>query len=261
MFIANENIDALDERVKDYLKKPLIQSFSLYKIGKSTEYKYKRHGCVSTCYGLLAKIRQVYHPDFSPYDTASQRSTYTRSLLRRGSTRKEGERIDREIGEWTRRGGGAPDKKWHALTQKLVNTLLIQGHVPQASQVPVFFPQWDAPLGRATCADLITKNPATGTLCMWEIKTGMPVEQRAKNSFFKHVTHAETGKPIPCTTKDMWQFQLHFTQKGLEQGGLPVDESRIIMVCKAKNNKNDKTWGSVVETYKRAPWIKQVGFN
>lgn len=260
MFTRNKK--DLDSRVKEYLDKRVISTFSLKKVGKTTEYKYLKKGSMTTCYGLLSKVKKVFYPDFDPYaSTASggvKKRIYTRSALRAGSTRKEGERVDNEIALWTERGGGPPDKKWHKLTKKLVSTLHAQGHVPQAAQVPVVFFNWEHPFGRATCADLITKD-AGGRLCLWEVKTGMPVMQRAKKAFFRHVKDAH-GNLIPCTTKDMWQFQLHFTEKGLIDGGMPIESSRIIMVCKSKEKKEQKQWGIMTEQYPKAQWIKTLDY-
>ena len=257
MFTYNKKEGALDERVKSYLDKPVISTFSLRKIGKTTEYKYRRYGAMQTCYGLLQKVKRVYYPDFNPYQEG--KIVYTRSKIRAGSSRKEGERVDKEVAQWVEQGGGPPNKKWHVLTKKLVETLNAGGHVPQAAQVPIVFPNWDAPLGTATCADLITKD-MYGNLCLWEVKSGMPVQQKAKHIFFNHVKDPVTGKAIPCTTKDMWQFQLHFTEKGLVDGGLPIQSSRIIMVCKAKETKEQKKWGAMTEQMVKASWIKGLDY-
>ena len=250
------NTKNLDPRVKEYLDKNVIATFSLKKIGKTTQYKYKRYGAMNTCYGLLSKVKKVFYPDFEPY--GSGKVVYTRSSVRAGSTKKEGERVDNEIALWTAQGGGAANKKWHKLTKQLIATLTAQGHVPQAAQVPVIFTEWERPFGRATCADLITKD-AGGRLCMWEIKTGHPVNQRTKRTAFRHVRDAK-GALIPCTTKDMWQFQLHFTEKGLRDGGLPIDVSRIIMVCKSKEKKEQKQWGTMTEQYPQAQWIRKLDY-
>jgi len=247
----------LDPRVKEYLDKKIIATFKLKKIGKTTEYKYYRYGSMNTCYGLLSKVQKVFYPDFNPY--GSGKTVYTRSSVRAGSSRKDGERVDLEIALWTEQGGGAAKKNWHPLTKQLISTLNTQGHVPQAAQVPIIFLNWERPFGRATCADLITKD-AGGQLCMWEVKTGTPVNQRAKNVFFKHVKDAH-GKDIPCTTTDMWQFQLHFTEKGLRDGGLPIAMSKIIMACKYKKKKEQKRWETMTEQYPQAQWIRKLDYH
>lgn len=271
-----ENQKNLDPRVRDYLRQKVISTFQIKKVGKTTEYKYLRHGSMTTCYGLLSKVKKVFYPDFDPYgtkDTASssravsagttffphKKRIYTRSTRYTGSNRKKGDRVDKEIALWTARGGGPADKKWDRLTKKLIETLNMQKHTPQAAQVPVVFMNWEHPFGRATCADLITTD-ANGRLCMWEVKTGMPVQQRSKGITFKHVQDAN-GKPVPCTTKDMWQFQLHFTEKGLKECGLPIESSKVIMVCNSRKNKEQKKWDTTSEVINKAPWIKQLEYH
>jgi hypothetical protein len=223
----------LDTRVASYINTPLIKSTSFDT--NSGCYQYTSHGQRLRCGGLVNTLEYKYYSHYK--DNRSKRRTKKTKI--RGSNKKQGKLIDNQLLHRVHVGKTPP--RCSKLTTALLDYWKSKGHVLQASQLPVVLLNWN----KMTQADVITKHEKTGALCLWEVKTGVPVGGYRKQDNFQGIL-----RDVKCTKYNIWQLQMHYTRAGLIQGGLPIEEANVIQVYSSKDK------GTQVKVHKEEEWLK-----
>jgi hypothetical protein len=203
--------------------------------GKYAVYSYcsaARGGARVQTGGLNTWLRAAFYPRYN--DRKRKRSRKTKLC---GSSKKRGIRVDHEFVGIVASGGAPPrqltsDAMTRQLWSHIVGGL---GHAVEAAQLPVEVPHAQ----RMTQADLITRDPATGRLWLWEIKTGYPIGATRKQGHLP-VRNSRTGDYVDCTKFNIWQLQLHYTRQALEAAGVPIAESRVLQVYVPDRNQRHR---------------------
>ena len=214
-----------------YLEKPLIKSIGF----NGFKFSYTVNGHTFYTGGIHSKLKSIFYPEFEIKLRQYRRKG--KSNKKKGSTKAQGIAIDRQLKEYVKSG---EKKKPRNMLAKAV-IAYIEDHCKssiQAAQVPVFLKQFNI----VTQADLIIQSPK-GELMMLELKSGYN-SARAQGTI--------RGLPdVPNTIKNQWELQRHYTEKGLLEGGLPINGSYIINVYG-----EDK--GVSVKKRKNPDWVKQL---
>jgi len=221
--------------LKTYVATPLIKSTSFDE--SSGCYSYTAYGQRVKCGGLVKTLEHKYYAHYK--DNRSKRRTKQTNI--RGSNKKQGKLVDSQLLHYVH--VGKKPKRCSKMTSALLDYWNSKGHVLQASQLPVVLRTWN----RMTQADVITKNKSTGELCLWEVKTGIPVGGFRKQDNFNGIL-----SDVKCTKYNIWQLQLHYTRKGLQDEGLLISESNVIQVYSTKDK------GVQVKVHPEEKWLKKL---
>lgn len=195
------------------------------------------------CGGIHNWLRTLFYPHYK--SNRSRRNHGSVSIV--GSSHKQGVLVDTQL-QMVAQGKEIPPKKLHKMTSAILEWLRARGHELQAAQVPVELAQgWS----RMTRADLITRCTADGRLWLWEIKTGFPVGFfRAQGTFAN-----DPLGDVPCTQKNIWLLQLHYTHQALcTMARLPIEAgcARVLQVYAKKQGQGSAL---VVEEHAPPPWL------
>jgi hypothetical protein len=240
----------LDPALHAYLQSGVPQS-ARFDVAHGA-YTYARGGRQITCGGLVNTLRARYYPKYK--DNRSKRKWKTTKV--KGSTSAQGKMVDRQIAQSiilcdpSAPPGGKKKKvkKLNPMTVALLDywraTL---GHVLQAAQVPVELPNgWF----KLTQADLITRDPATGRLWLYEVKTGMPLgffRRQKEQSTFSGPELATAN--VECTKLNIWHLQLHYTRLALLTAGVPIFDARVVQIYQEEGK------GLVLKVHEPPQWI------
>lgn len=197
------------------------------------------------CGGIHTWLRTLFYPHYK--NNRSRRNHGSVAIV--GSSHKQGVLVDTQL-QMLAEGKTIPAKKLNKMTAALVAWFCERGHELQAGQVPVELAQgWS----RMTRADLITRCKADGRLWLWEIKTGFPV------GFFREQGKFANAplKDVPCTQKNIWLLQLHYTHQALcTMARLPIeaDCSRVLQVY-AKKRGEGLPAQLIIEEHQAPAWL------
>ena len=230
-------IDELHPSLSKYLHSKVAQSAHFDEAARC--YKFCRNGVWTTCGGLHRTLKGIYYPHY--VDNRSRRKS---TVKIKGSSKKQGIRVDREVGKMVER---AYVKKMHPMTQRLMEFWADMGEHLQASQVPV---QLTLSKIKMTQADLITRD-AQGRLILYELKTGAPVGFSVQQGTFS----VKEARHIKCTKQNIWQLQLTYTRMALEQAGIPIHASRVIQIFEKKGE------GLHIKVYTPPVWTETLPKN
>jgi hypothetical protein len=194
-------------QLEPYLQDALIRSIVFD--AKKQCYAYNYKGVQVTCGGLVKKLRRTYYPQYK-----RKRRKYNKKnpAKKRASSIAQGKRTDYELFEYVRTETKPTDTLAKGLVQYWEQT---KGHCIVAAQVPVWIDDFQC----ITQADVMTQDKQ-GRLWLWEVKTGWNGVRKQGN--------LHTLQSVPNNDRSHWQLQLHFTQKGLLQRGVPIYQARVI---------------------------------
>lgn len=243
-YTLNANNALVHQSILDHVQTEFAKT-AMFDKGEE-KYKYTENGMAKCVAGLKTHISQTFHPFYKESD---KKRAYTTQI--RGSSSKEGQRVDRELKLLTSQSK-EKNKKHGKLSPK---TLAIWNywkelkHVVQGSQIPIR-------IHGNTCmtqVDVITKAP-DGKLWLWEIKCGCPIglHRQVKKMCLQNVVNLD-GKPIKCTKKAMWQLQVYYCYLSLKAAGIPIAEYRILQVFTRKKQKAIQ-----FKEHLPAPWLKNI---
>lgn len=230
-------VDDLHPALAQYLHSKVAQSAHYNE--NSRCYKFCKNGIWLTCGGLHRTLKGIYYPHYK--DNRSRRKG---NVKIKGSSKKQGIRVDREVGMMVER---ARIKKMHPMTQRLLEFWNEMGEHLQASQVPV---QLTLTKTKMTQADLITRD-AQGRLILYELKTGAPVGFSVTQGTFS----VKEAQHVKCTKQNIWQLQLAYTRMALQKAGIPIYESRVIQIFEKKGE------GLQVKIYTPPVWTEKLPLN
>jgi hypothetical protein len=217
---TSASIEELHPSLCRYLMTPVAQS-ARYVDDKG--YMYNKAGRDISVGGLVNALKYRYYPHYK--DNRSKRKWKSTKI--KGSSASKGKKVDSEIALACQ---GPIKGKQNPMAARLLQYFQKElGHVLQAGQVPVELPGgWM----KMTQADLLTLDPKTGKLHLWEIKTGFPVGFHVKQGKFMGIE----GN-VDCKKLHIWHLQLHFTKLALRAAGVEVEEANVIQIYEEKNNK------------------------
>lgn len=189
------------------------------------------------CGGLLNVLEKRHYPR---YKTSRRR----RATQAKGSSKVIGKRVDKEIAEEIS-DSKRDSKLLHPFTSAILKHIRKdKKETLLAAQVPVRIPNEF----KMTQCDLLTFR--NGKMILYEIKTGMPVSlNRAKK---QQPTLENISSVVPCTKANIWQLQLHYTRRALEQAGVAIDEAKVLHVYQHQKK------GVVIKEYEQPDWIKKL---
>jgi hypothetical protein len=218
---TSASIEELHPSLCKYLMNPIAQSARHV---EDKGYMYQKAGRDITVGGLVNTLKYRYYPHYK--DNRSKRKWKSTKI--KGSSSTNGKNVDSQIALACQ--GGKLKGKPNAMAVRLLQYFQKElGHVLQAGQVPVEIPGgWL----KMTQADLLTLDPKTGKLHLWEIKTGFPVGFHVKQGVFKNIE----GN-VDCKKLHIWHLQLHFTKLALQAAGVEVEEANVIQIYEEKGNK------------------------
>lgn len=216
-----------------YATSPLIKSTSFDESDGC--YSYVSHGQRVKCGGLIKTLERKFYAHYK--DNRSKRRV--RSTKIRGSNKTQGKLVDSQLLHYVYTG--KTPKRCSKMTSALLDYWKSKGHVLQASQLPVVLHSWN----KMTQADVITRNKM-GQLCLWEVKTGVPV-----GGFRKQDNFNAPWQNVKCTKYNIWQLQMHYTRTGLVEGGLPIAEANVIQVYSTKDK------GIQIKVHEEEKWLKK----
>lgn len=227
----------VDSSILSYVDDPVIKSVAFD--SNDGCYRYTAYGQRVKCGGLVKTLENKFYSHYK--DNRSKRRTKSTNV--RGSNKKQGKLVDSQLLQYVH--VGKKPKRCSKMTEALLEYWNSKGHVLQASQLPVVLRGWN----KVTQADVITKNKKTGELCMWEVKTGVPVGGFRKQDHF-----SVPLSDIACTKYNIWQLQMHYTRTGLRESGLDISEANVIQVYSTKDN------GIQVKVHKEEEWLKKLNY-
>lgn len=221
--------NAQHESLKSYLQKDFPQNVFFNKRRKM--YQYGKSGYA----GLISALRCNYYPYYR--NTKRRKNT-----KKKGSNKELGKRIDNEVSLIVQ---GHKKKKFHAMTEAVMEELNKRGHILQCAQLPVYIKKFK----RITQADFITLNKTTGRLHMWELKTGYTpgmYTTRGKGHFLGPL------KGVKCNKYGIWELQRYWTARALKEAGLEISASNVIQVYRDTSKKK-----YVVKVLDNLEWLQK----
>lgn len=235
MYAVIKDTSQLEPSLKHYLDtNPIAKTTQL--VGKPKRYRV----CASNQEygGLHRKLRKHYYPGY-------KHSRRRHTTAKKGSSKAQGIRVDREICEYV---AGRPPakgkrKKRHWMTDKLIERWVQRGkHTMQVAQLPVYVPDLDC----VTQVDVVTRDKH-GNLHMWEVKTGFPPGGSRKKGNLR-------GSTIPNTLYNHWELQRHYSWAGMVHGGIDVkyENTHVINVYKEVKDGKDVAH---VQTRAHPKWV------
>jgi hypothetical protein len=236
-FFATVDTNNLHPALVKYIKTPAVQSASFDPT--DGKYHYSAHGNQIACGGLVQTLKYRLYPHYK--DNRSYRRNKKTNV--RGSSKEQGKRVDSQLLQYVH--VGKRPKRVNPMTSALLDYWHKNGHELQAAQVPV--PLRGGGWNKMTQADIITRNTLNGNLCLWEVKTGMPVGGFRTQDNFK----APLSK-IKCTKYNIWQLQVHYTRIGLEEAEVPIKEANVIQVYSTKDK------GMQIKVHSEESWLKDA---
>lgn len=219
--------------IHDYVASPAVKSASFSDADE--RYHYTHHGQHVACGGLVQTLKHRFYPHYK--DNRSKRRKGTRV---RGSNKKQGKLVDAQLLQYVHVGKRSAIKRCTKMTTALLDFWSDAGHTLEAAQLPVELNQWN----KMTQADVITRK--NDRLYLWEVKTGFPIGGFRKQAFFSAPLHK-----VPCTKYNIWQLQMYYTKRGLQEQGLPIKEAAVIQVYSKDGKMN-------VKVHKEEPWLKEA---
>lgn len=226
--------------IEKYLDGPFCKATAYDPIQKCYLSEGQHYG------GLLPKMAALHYPGFR----RSRRRTKT---LKKGSSRKEGIRVDQDVVTLVN-GGGKKKKKIHPFATALVQYWTERkGHQLVRAQVPVRVARFDA----VTQADCITWDPKKEELWMWEVKCGFAPGGSVKKGYLFRPPAQNPVEKVPSTVHNHWELQRYWTHKSFLEQGVPIVHSRVINVYRQQECKDNKKTKVVVKERKPPAWILQ----
>lgn len=241
---TSNSIEELHHSLCKYLMSPVPQSARFV---EDQGYMYQKAGREITVGGLINALKYRYYPHYK--DNRSRRKWKSTNI--KGSSSSNGKKVDSQIALACQ--GEKPKGKPNAMAVRLLQYFQKElGHVLQAGQVPVEIPGgWF----KMTQADLLTLDPKTGKLYLWEIKTGFPVGFHVKQGVFKNIE----GN-VDCKKLHIWHLQLHFTKLALQAAGVEVEEANVIQIYEDKGKKDFVVKVHSPKAKGVGEWINKIKF-
>lgn len=238
---TSASIDELHPSLCKHLLSTVAQSARFV---EDQGYMYTKAGREITVGGLVNTLKYRYYPHYK--DNRSKRKWKSTNI--KGSSASKGKLVDSQLALACQ---GPLKGKQNPMVVRLLEYFQKElGHVLQAGQVPVEIPGgWL----KMTQADLLTLDPKTGKLYLWEIKTGFPVGFHVKQGTFKGIE----GN-VDCKKLHIWHLQLHFTKLALQAAGVSVDEANVIQIYEEKNKKDFVVKVHSPKAKGIAEWINKI---